>query len=355
MREIKNCLLKKNIKYNTFANNLYGPEKILLTEFCKHKKYNRYQKICCNYLLNNYQSYTEFDNNNFIVVKYNDNKNLYILNKCEQEIDKIILKLPNNTYYDNILGIAYNCLTGKIYIAQKRKVFSVDKNGNFIKDEINNETLQKIVSNNCLCEKELNYNICCKKNIIIKKPCISSIGISENNMLVTYDINGSTYISKLTTNGNLVNEEYIDDNIIPYKILDLPCGIYILSKKDCTYDYIYIFNKTKGLCEYDHNYCEIILDEECRIDIECPDIYCDLETCICDVIKSIAIIEKALAKLINNESEKIKNAIEKSKSNKEILEINNSVSKTIMNITYLEQMLKEKLEVALCMYECKKK
>ena len=66
--------------------------------------------------------------------------------------------------------------------------------------------------------------------------------------------------------------------------------------------------------------------------------------CSCDVVESIARAECALAHILNAEGEKLQKAVEIADNICELLEINQSVNKTITKITFLEQVLYAKLE-----------
>ncbi|MFR3389291.1 MAG: hypothetical protein ACLTT1_00360 [[Clostridium] scindens] len=62
------------------------------------------------------------------------------------------------------------------------------------------------------------------------------------------------------------------------------------------------------------------------------------------MIESIARAECALAHILNAEGEKLQKAVEIADNICELLEINQSVNKTITKITFLEQVLYAKLE-----------
>ncbi len=74
-----------------------------------------------------------------------------------------------------------------------------------------------------------------------------------------------------------------------------------------------------------------------------------------DVIQSIALIEASIAHILNAEGEKIQKAVCVSKSTKELLDVNESVTKTITKVINLEQILFAKLEIAKELCECNKK
>ncbi len=332
----KDCCRKIINQYNSFANELLGPTKKLIHDLKNYDCYNDYEFI------------TEYKECKFLALKHNNNT-IFILNNCYEEIGKIVI----NKKTGNIIALIYHCEDCKIFVATHDDIFSITTNGEFIKYELSNYSKNKIKTSKCTCNKKqfLQVNGCCVKtnNFLV---CINTIGIVEGNLVVAYTQEGSTWIAKLTSNGNLVSKIYIDDNVLIKKITDKKCSIELIGLIDCEYHYKYIFDKTKALCSKNYNYCEIVLDSECRVDIECMDIPCDKENSFCEVINSIALIEKCIAKLICYESEKIKKVIDSNCCNKEIITVNNSVCKTIEKITYLEQILKEKLELVI---ECEKK
>lgn len=65
-----------------------------------------------------------------------------------------------------------------------------------------------------------------------------------------------------------------------------------------------------------------------------------------DIIESIALIESALAHILNAEGEKMQKAVKLACSVDDLLEINKSVRSTLIHATFLEQTLFAKLELA---------
>ncbi len=330
---------------NSMAQGLYSPKKELFSNICQTTSDLELQNMCNNRLLSDYTNFTDCPNGGSFVTKVGDNQNLYVLDSNQNEVDKVILNLPSSDYNRDIQGIAYDPDLSKIYIAHNDKVFSVNNQGDFIKNELNEQTLNSI-SNMTL--SSTNRSSCGRIiSTSSTSPDINALGIADNNLLVTYQKGGSNFLAKVTPNGNLVNNRHIDDGVVPSTIMETYNGIHVLATKDNSYDYLYTFDKNINR----KNCCEIILDGECRVDIECEDGPCNLDGSLCEVVRSVALIENALAKLINCESDKVKAAINKAKCTRELVEINNSVSRTITNISMLEQTLKEKLEVALEIYE----
>lgn len=79
----------------------------------------------------------------------------------------------------------------------------------------------------------------------------------------------------------------------------------------------------------------------CKCNFICRD---DKKDCACDIIESIAQAECALAHILNAEGEKLQKAVKLADTICELLEINESVNRTITKITFLEQVLYAKLE-----------
>ncbi len=342
MSEKNNCsYTDRNSEFNAMANKLYSPKKELFSNMCSTTTDCELSDICSNPLLDTYSSFTSCGNEGYFVTKDGDNQNLYVLDSNLNEVDQVNMALPNTSYNKDIQGIAYDPDLAKMYVAHNNRIFSVNNQGDFIKDEVN------------LSSTNTTRSSCCTSitSTATSSPAnISAIGIADNNLLTTYDRNGSSFVAKVTSSGNLVNETHLDDSIEPSSILETSSGIHVLAKKNGQYNYIYTFDKQSSNCKKS-NCCKIIMDGECRVDIECPDLPCDLEGSLCEVVRSIALIENAIAKLIDSESCKIKAAIDNTSCNKELIDINNSVSKTIMNITLLEQILKDKLEKAIELHE----
>ncbi len=341
-----NCsFTDRNSSLNALANTLYSPKKELFNSLCENTHSCEIKSICDNSLLANYSSFTSCGNKGFFVTKPNDNLNAYVLDSNLNEIDKVSFNIPNQSYNKTIEDIAYDPDLNKLYVAHSNKIFSINNQGDFIKDEV---TLNSINNANLAC--------CNKINTGNNNASFNSLEFIDNNLLTTYNKNGSSFIAKVTPNGNVVNEQHIDDDITPTNIFNTSSSVNILATKNDNYQYFYTFDKTKAFNIPRENCCHIILNDECRIDLECPAFPCSLNGSLCEVIRSIALIEQGIAKIIDSESKKIKSAIDNKSCNKELIDINNSVSKTIMNISMLEQMLKEKLEVALTIYEneCKK-
>jgi hypothetical protein len=104
-------------------------------------------------------------------------------------------------------------------------------------------------------------------------------------------------------------------------------------------------NRCKDKCE---NKCEDRgrCKEKCKVrcddrDKDKCEVKCD------DIIESIALVEAALAHILNAEGEKIQKVVKCSNDIDEILETNRLVNKTITSIVHLEQVLYSKLDLVI--------
>jgi hypothetical protein len=90
------------------------------------------------------------------------------------------------------------------------------------------------------------------------------------------------------------------------------------------------------LCNCNYEICCTCCDDDCDDDKK-------KGQCVCDLIESIALVETALAHVLNAEGEKMQSAIEIACSIDDLLKINKSINNTITNVTHLEHILYLKL------------
>ena len=95
----------------------------------------------------------------------------------------------------------------------------------------------------------------------------------------------------------------------------------------------------------------------CLKPCQCKPCACDLDDCnrsdsVCRLLSSIACIEAALSHILNAEGEKIQKAVEIAGNVCELLEVNESVRKTVTDVTMLEQVLFAKLNAVLEIDQC---
>lgn len=341
------CTIFKKCYYNMI--NTFN-SKIFLYDCCLKEKCN---VTSCN----QYIYITKYEScNKFLALKKEDNNNIYIIDSMYNEIDKVELKITNN-YKGAIKAISYDNQKKKIIIAKNDTVYSVSIDGYFIQAEISKYSLNEITINSSKDMILRNINGCCSNQKTISNATkITSVAYICDKLFIAYIKNNSSYISELSNNGNIIDTHYIDDEIEINSIFEVNNNIQLLITKKEKYNYIYI---TDYCCINYHclkNYCNICKDK----DFICND-FCDCNLCeSCnnynDIIESIALMETSIAHILNAEGEKIQKAVCISDNVCDLIKTNESVYKTINSITFLEQLLVDKLELANReKNECKKK
>ncbi|MEG1009435.1 MAG: hypothetical protein RSF67_06470 [Clostridia bacterium] len=318
--------------------------------------------------------------NTFYLSSKDEVNKIYKTDNRFKPLTNIKLSVPSNMI-GKIKSIFFNKYECKILITTEKNVYSVTKEGNFIKEEVNIDEFSE-----CKKRNEVSYPNCC--NCGVREPVknknknivFTAGGYFCGYKYVAYTKNNSCYLAKISENGNIIKKSYIGDNITINSIFEKCNNLEFLVTTDAGYNYIYITNlccrrKCKDCCNcgndccYDNEgYCEdecfdcsscfteCYEEEYCCSDEECCSEHskCNCEKNICDIIESIAYIEVGLSHILNAEGEKVQKILECSDSCDEILKVNESVNKTIYNITTLEHILLGKLELAKdCL--CKKK
>lgn len=323
--------------YNGNSYKLLNPnEKEISIYRCNNVKIT--DKKLCN-------SYTKIANNKekklYYVIKKDENSKIYILDDKYNEFDVINLKIENK-YKKEIKSIEYNNKEKIIYICLDSLIYSVTLCGCFIKEELTEEAINKMKY-----IEPAKYNRC---KYTPPKDCINLTAISYINkyIYVAYKIKYISYIAKISRKGNIIENYFVDEDIDILSIINVNERIELLILKCKKYNSI--LTTTPEKCKYKNiDHTPVICHEHCHHEKKC-DINCELG----NVIHSIANIEKALAELIIVEAQKVKKIIEISHNTEEILKINDSVNKTIKNITILEQELVDKLSLTLNHLKCHK-
>lgn len=297
----------------------------------------------------------------FYMAVLNNKTNLFRTTCDYKEIDSLKLKVPNE-YSDYINSISLNNHFEKILIATNRKVYSIDKNGNFITSEISNNATNFLIGINTSI---MPSNYCCYsgiKPICKKNNYFSCAGYFCNNKYVAYVKDNSAYLAVISDNGNIISNNYIDDDIIINSIVNVNGQLELLITKNKKYNYLYVTNEFCP-CENLNNDCDdICQDNDCLKNKEyfefcqtASDTYDYMEiidrcqscdTSNCSIIESIALIEAALSHILNAEGEKIQKAVLMADDTSELLKVNDSVNQVIRNITFLEYILYNKLELS---------
>lgn len=264
----------------------------------------------------------------FYVVKKNDYNKIYIMDNEFNDLSTIKLKVPIK-YLKKINSIAYDYDSCIIYISIENLVYSVTLQGDFIKENLSNETL-KLISSPVM----LSTNNNCLRKQSIFKVIINCVAYLDGKLYIAYQKNDSLYMSAISENGNIVDTLYIDDNIYVNSIIIVNNKLTLLVTSENRYNYIYKFSDYFCNC-----CCTKKIDDKCN----CHKNINNGDDNLSDVIQSIAYIECALANILNAESEKIMKSIKIAKNCDDLIIVNESVSKTINNITILENTLIEKL------------
>ncbi|MEG2457767.1 MAG: hypothetical protein RSB41_02630 [Bacilli bacterium] len=306
---------------------------------CVSSSYNSITKDTCN--------------NTFFASVLNDKNHIYKLNSMYDEIDCIKLKVPE-ALISNINSIYYRKKENKIYICTHKNIYSVSEKGTFIEKEISSEATKEILG---IPPINYTFDVCCNKVPICtnNKNKFTTFSIFCGKKVVAYTKNNSSYIAFISDNGNIIKNYYIEDDIIINSIINVKGRMFLIITKCNKYNYIYItdIRCCKSKC---HKKCH----KKCKRKCCKTKIY---EECICSkkchhhytVVESIALIEAALSHILNAEGEKIQKIIAISTDPCELLKVNESVNRVIKNITFLEHVLYEKLELASnCHEECDK-
>lgn len=261
--------------------------------------------------------------NKFYALKKGDYKKIYILDLYFNEIDSIPLSMPY-CFKANYECITYDNVNDKIILSHPSGLLSFTKEGYFIKEEVSKASLNEISSSNVMTNS-------CSCNIIRSRVLITSVLSCFNKLFITYIKNNSSFISELSSCGNIINTYYIDDNIFISQMFLGSSNLEFLVRKNNKYCYIY---------ESDYS---LRPKKMCKCTPKCPKSN-DFRS---KVVESIALIETAIAEILHSESEKLNRGIEMASDCKELLKMNDSVNELVTNVTLLENALKEKLSVVL--------
>ena len=130
---------------------------------------------------------------------------------------------------------------------------------------------------------------------------------------------------------------------IPINIIFNPCKIFSPSR----IAEVYVLKNFQYPHIYEYRLCRDWICEKCRVCCDFCGTSCEERRMHCGIVESIAFIETAIAHILNAEGEKIQKVLEETGDIDCILRVNDSVNNTIVNITHLEQVLYNKLSVAI--------
>lgn len=246
-------------------------------------------------------------NQKYTILTYNAKDDCFIMgqgsskfNKLDntfKETDKFIVK----NCRQNINDIAYDKFNDKYLIVDDLNAYSVNSYGSFIKNELFTYDF---------------YQKCCDspKRTMPSNFKFTAIGTDGAFNYVAYCKNGSSFLSKLSKNGNLIETLFIGDNIRIKSIL---------------------FNEKLLLLGTDNkkNYLyEIDFGTDSKHD---PKIQMIIDNII-SLIQNVAYNEAAIGNLVNSESEKVRKITEIGQTAEEIIGVNNSVIPIITEAAVME-------------------
>jgi len=189
--------------------------------------------------------------------------------------------------------------------------------------------------------------------VLFKEPCVDII----NHVCI------APYLAVVRREGRQQKIVILDRRGCMVRRLDIPCefkvvdithfpchrhsdtDIMVLVQKPCRGHAILYYEMT-GLCihECHGEICRRRCEERREERGEHGGRRCHRQ--LCDLIESVAKVEASLAHILNGESEKLKKAVRMAYSIDELLDINRSVNKVLMNINQLEFNLHQTLEFA---------
>lgn len=269
-----------------------------------------------------------------------DRKNdvLYKLNSCFEEIGYIEIRGCNKTCCD-IAGLSYHCETDRILVAFADFIAELSKKGQIVRG------IQKI------------HTGCYTAVLSVPSYLITVQRREEISNINLFSCNGYLIKSFCVAGNDRI--EAIELGFCP-KCAEDSVELIILAHKPGTESCLFQYSLEHcgiNLCrEYDTsccNPCDCKSKWDCEAKEECPHMYeCEHKCepnpkkCTNDLIESIALVETALAHILNAEGEKLQKAVKIADNVYELLEIDRAVNRTVGNITHLEFILLSKLQEA---------
>jgi len=240
---------------------------------------------------------------------------LYKLNESFEEIDCIMVRSPRGCR-DTITGVSFQCCHHRLLVSFAEGIMRVNPD--------------------CPCESE----------VIVTAKCEWFWGVvSLCPYILCYCIESGTGSIRIYSHcGELLHKTPVPFDFELESAVFWPCvkdclhcHFCVLSTKHCAYPY---------LCDYVLT-CDAICDTICPCNYElcrdCPNPEPCHDACQ-DVLESIALMEAALAHILNAEGEKIQKIVAATDDPCKMLAVNESVNKTLSKAIYLEQLLCCKLE-----------
>lgn len=256
-----------------------------------------------------------YDNteNCFWAVAEQPNCLIYKLNCQMQEIDLLQITLPEQSL-SRIKGLSYFCGNDTLLAAFTNFIVEVSKSSGACR------VLQSI------CDG-------CFSGVTAVAPYYITVSVCKNIQSVSLFSSDDHLVKRLCLPCTYLIENIVFD----------PCSekgkgeikLILLATKHCRYPHI---------LECALEFCG---PELCPCNYKCcchPCDKCD-EQSVSDLIESVAMMEAALSRILNAEAEKLQRGLELVDDMCELVALNNAVSRTILQVTQLEQMLYFKLQI----------
>lgn len=282
-------------------------------------------------------------------IVYNSKENIFYLSSNTSHLITMVDPEFNELQGYNLSNFCDGPIESIGYLEKEDKLCVIMKNSIIA---VNNEDQEvTIVTENTEANnaKVVTKNISIVQNEINAYTAICDV---NGDIYIAYNREKEAYIGKIEQ-GILVEEYYIDDDCTINNIINCKGKLNLFVVKN--YNYIYETNiiikekeesrfvDSDSECYY-HN-CRPCCSK-CESNSCFPKCQCNLECSICEMIESIALEEVGISHILNAEGEKLQKAICESENICDLLNINESINKTITNITMLEQVLHAKLELA---------
>lgn len=274
----------------------------------------------------------------FILTKENERDYLYKSTYDFLEFDSIKLQVPNK-YKESINDIFYDTKEKLIIIVTDNFIYAVTLEGYFVKELVGGAVL----TSNAIVKS---LNGCCMQTNNQQKSSLEYTAIGFcNSIYVTYNEKENTYLAVMNEAHCLSEPICLGKNIRVVSIFTCCGKLNLLVIKNNHYNYLYV---TDIDCEECHQ--EKCLPCKCHEEDHHCHKHCN-DTVAC-LLESVALVETSLSHILNAEGEKIQKAIADDVDVCQLLEVNNSVTESIFNVTMLEHVLQKKMEKALQYDKC---
>lgn len=251
---------------------------------------------------------------------------LFKLDCCFNEIGCIVI---NNFELqgESITGLSYDCLENRILVSYLNCIISISKS-------------------DCSDKKIIQKNAAgCNLGVVSISPSYGVIEEHPGPNISFYDCCANLKI-KFD-----IPYEYCVESIILNPCIGKSHGKYnfymLANKKKCDTSYLLEFSLDS--CDVEVDNCNFYCKKSCPKP-PCPH---PKDSCN-DLIESIALIETAIAQILNTEGEKLQKIIANTDNIDKILSANEVISEAITKITHLEIILYDKLSIIQkCCCNCK--